>query len=392
MSQEGGARDLDDYLQRVAAVVDTPDAWDALYAVLEEAHADGDLAFLAGLAARLLAPPAALDPETATHVLDLAVGALALVPGLAAVEALLALARDPALLAPVPHQLPDAGARLLGARLAQAQEEEVLAAALDRHGARAELREVFACWIQERVARGFDLDGVAAVARWWGELRAGGHPLAALPLHPLLIEQNVPARAASFDVLSSSGWGNALPHEPAPEPASPLPPPVATEVADPAWIARVEQAYAISAAVSNGRSETRLFRLDPPVAPEQLTGAFLRALPLAALEGAEGMEVWRLGPEQAYAGLLWVAAEGGAYNLAWSGAWGRLGAFRALGALVGADAGASLEAIEAQARASTFVYARVEAPWFHRVVHDFFLAVSPPGGRTLMVTAWTDTD
>lgn len=398
MGERGGETlSVAEFLERLRAPEFSSAFWEPVYAAFEAAHAAGDCAYLATLAAGLweAARAGAIDARTAEHTANLAVRGLALVKGAAAVDRLFALAPHPELLAPIPHQVTDVRARLLGAVLGFAQDEATLAQALGQYGNRPELRDVLAAWAMERVARGVDLSEMPEARRFWQQLGEQNHPLAGLPLRPLSIEGAVPAGATHWSVLGAGSWGTTIPYPPGPEPAPPGAPPGAVEIEGDAAVAWIEAAFAPSEALFNGRAETRLFLLDPPITAEQLGGDFVRALPADCLAGAtrENAPAQRLTPEEAFGALFWAATYGGAYNLAWSGAYGRLGAFQSLRGIVGAAADTPLTEVEARARRTAFLHLGVKGlPWFERVGSDLCFAALRPEGDVLVLSAWTDTD
>jgi len=180
--------------------------------------------------------------------------------------------------------------------------------------------------------------------------------------------------------------------DPAWPPDRPLPAALdATRPEDAAWI---EAAFDSARQVSNGKSEGRVFLLDPPAPHGVLTRELLCALPLQCLAGAApaAVRVRPLSAEQAYSALLGAGANGGDYNIAWSGAHGRLAAWRSLAGLIDRAGARDHHAIEERALACSFAWFEAKAEWFYQIVTDLGLAALHPGGGAIAVLAGTDTD
>ncbi|MFT5681069.1 MAG: hypothetical protein ACI8RZ_001975 [Myxococcota bacterium] len=90
--------------------------------------------------------------------------------------------------------------------------------------------------------------------------------------------------------------------------------------------------------------------------------------------------------------LIAEGANGGCYNLGWSGAWERYSGWRALGGLCGAPAHASVATIAAQASACQWASFRTDATWFGHIMNDPTLVCLRPDGQTVAVFAGTDSD
>ncbi|WP_426504982.1 DUF6183 family protein [Dactylosporangium sp. McL0621] len=243
-------------------------------------------------------------------------------------------------------------------------------------GAPAELR---ACLVHELVLRGVAADVGWAGEPWWRE-----HPLAWLPaaLTPLEGRPEVPR-------YTLSGRGGSIPHEES----------TALEEAGPAAPVREtttpEAAAAIGAAVdnwageSNGSVAAHTYALGAPLRPGAVA-ATLRSLGLECLQGLGGVGSGTAG--NAWGQLFVAASSGGAYNAGEYGAYGRLAAWRSIGALAGAPAGATAAEVEAAANASDWYGFSGASGWFQGVAWDIGLATVAPGGRRLAILAATDTD
>ena len=136
----------------------------------------------------------------------------------------------------------------------------------------------------------------------------------------------------------------------------------------------------------------------PRLAGLPVAAELLCALGLECLRGVAptAVRVHELGAEAAYGILLGMASNGGDYNTAWSGAYGRLAAWRSLGGLCGAAPGAAatmeLPAIEQAARRCRWSFFSAPGPWFDEVVSDFAVVALRPDEESLAVLAATDSD
>lgn len=84
---------------------------------------------------------------------------------------------------------------------------------------------------------------------------------------------------------------------------------------------------------------------------------------------------------------------GGMYGQAAHGAYGRLRAWRSMGALSGAPLDARAEEVERQVMQSTWFHFEADAEWFHNEIgNDYGVAALSPDRRRIAVLAATDTD
>jgi hypothetical protein len=377
-----------------------PMHWGALQERLAAAHAAREIDLLAELGRGLAERLETGDPtvrEQARQGLWRVLPCLALLPELAAVQAVLALAARPGVLASSRGHA-NGGARRLGAWLGSAQDDEALAAILAQrereslpHGL-----DVLACWLQERLLRGGQLERFAAVRRFCAELRKLGHPLGALPAHTLDLERMAPSLAASYGLSHAASWTVPLerPGEPAPRWPAGARAPSAGDVGTTEELARIGAAWQSACQVSNGKSEARVFLFERPLAGLPIARELLCGLELACLRGVapSAVEIYGIDPERAYGVLLGMAANGGDYNTAWSGAYGRLGAWQSLGGLCGAEPGAELQRIEQLVRRCRWAFFSAPGPWFDEIISDFGVAAVRPDEESLALLAATDSD
>ncbi|GEM29278.1 hypothetical protein NN3_02850 [Nocardia neocaledoniensis NBRC 108232] len=96
-------------------------------------------------------------------------------------------------------------------------------------------------------------------------------------------------------------------------------------------------------------------------------------------------------PADVWAVLFAAAANGGAYNGGEHGAYGRLAAWRTLGALCDASEFDSIERIERRAGDCAWFSFSADTDWFERVAWDLGIVTLTPE-PALVVLAATDTD
>jgi hypothetical protein len=262
--------------------------------------------------------------------------------------------------------LPAASMRAVAAQLAAAQREEVLRSLL----AGEMPTELGACLLHEMILR---RKSVSAVADAWVP-RLAGHPLAALPLHPLPGETRVP--------LPHFGYGSesaGLPFGPSkvdPITASGVVPDVSREPAPPdltaavtTWLTR-----------SNGRAEAAVCTVSPVIDPTSVGVRTVEALGLDCLAGG-GLALRRASLDEVVAILFGAAANGGAYDHGLGGAHGRAATWRSLTALAdGSHVGCAWWIFDAA------------NDWFYRVAWDLGVLCLRPGGHVMAVLAATDSD
>ncbi len=314
----------------------------------------------------------------------------------AAVDALLALAlrpRERSVTIPRPQTL---RLQAFASRLGFGQSAETFLSALERAKERPEYRELFACWMHEIVLRGTSLEGDARAKRFQESLAAAGHPLGALPLALRAAEREAPSY---MPLYGDKGLGRAIDTlASGPMSVRTIPPPAdgasvrATRSDDAAVTERMLAAVRPWAEGKSGKVEAKLFTLEPPVAGSVLGSWLLRALPLESTTATARLDVSRSGAEGVFGPLFSAASNGGAYSSGLGGAYGRLAAWRSLGALVGAPADADVDAIDRLAKASAFLTFRAPGPWFHDVAWDLGALALRSDGRSVAVLAATDNE
>lgn len=322
---------------------------------------------------------------------------VALVPGKEAIDALLALSlRDRQRSVTMPRAR---SMRLsaFASRLGYGQSKDEFLSALERAGEKPEHQELFACWLQEVVLRGnTSLEEDSRARRFRDTLKAGNHPLAALPLVLLSTEREAPSYmplygdkglGRAIDTLASGSMSIRT-----------IPPPAdgaavrATKVDDKGATERMVAAVRPWTQGKSGKVEAKIFTLAPSVEGGAVGSWLLRALPLDSTNAVARLDCSRTGPEGVFGPLFSAASNGGAYSSGLGGAYGRLSAWNSLGALVAAPADAAVEAIEALAKKCTFLTFRAPGPWFHDVAWDLGALVLRPDGATVAVLAATDNE
>lgn len=282
--------------------------------------------------------------------------------------------------------LPDGPARNLGAMLAYAQDDALLERELEHFGLEPSLQGIFACWIQERVARGSPIGGSAFVREFWRALPRS-HPLARLPLQLRPLETGLFLESQRcFDLTGN--WfqfgGSGPPVAFGPEGSwrgkfDELP-------AEPDELAAVASEPGLC---PNSTWEGRVFRLAQR--PPSLKALCLSAFPLECLGAKAAARVTPATSGKALELLAMLGTSGGADTEARSAAYGRLLAWRSLAALVGLPSHAHLEEIEALALRTEWLCFQSDSRWFHRVSLDVGLVALRPDD-TLAVVAITDSD
>jgi hypothetical protein len=318
---------------------------------------------------------------------------LALTPGQAQAEAVIAIAQIPRVASVQRPRDGQRRQRQLAAYLAAAQPPAVLFGLLEHQDAQTRAPELLAALLQELVVRGHTIDAVPAARALAQQLGERGHPLDWLPLRLMSAEGQFHRYLPrySYQVSGSSMLPAGLPKAGGPWP--PAPALVAVEVTQPGDQVRLESAVADWRDRSNGMIEARLFALDPPLAHTLMSPAVLLQLGLACLADTPEDAV-QLAPTAVTAALttLFAAAVvGGAYTQGLGGAYSRLAAWQSLAALIGLGPDATFEAVVA--RASACSWWAFDAPgWFSHVAWDLGLVALHAGGDGLGVLAATDTD
>ncbi len=293
-------------------------------------------------------------------------------------------------------------ARTLASQLAYGQPKDALLAALQRaEETQVEVPhyEVLACWLHELLLRGAVLDQAPEAKSFHAALSSQGHPLGSLPLALLEAEQEAPTYMPMYGTTAIADAVQCLANGSASMRTLPPPegqaPPRATRLDDTLVEQRLIEAVRpwLKAAGSNGKSEAKVFRLDPPLANGAAGRWLLQALPLTCVESVDGLRAERCEAEAVWGALFAAAANGGAYSSGLGGAYGRRAAWTSLGALVDASADASPSAINVRARASAFLmFGAAAGAWWNDVAWDIGALALREGGASVAVLAASDVD
>ncbi|WP_141578496.1 DUF6183 family protein [Actinomadura sp. WMMA1423] len=271
----------------------------------------------------------------------------------------------------------------IAALLACDQPPEHLLAVFD--GAEAS-DELAACLLQETALR-YDATSAAGFA---DRLRASGHPLADLPLHPVGAERHL-GLARYPTGLAGQRWpslGDGAPDAPGPSGLE-------LQAAAVDWPGARQ---ALSAyrhwPPGDDVQEAALFRLGSPLAPGDFGASVLRALPAAstAASTAAGVAgVRRVTTADVLRTLFGGAAGGGACGPRMGGGYARKASWESLAALAGVQEG-DFTAIERAADRCAWLF--YGSDWHLQVVPplDVGIAVLRPDRRTVAVVAVTDSD
>jgi hypothetical protein len=286
--------------------------------------------------------------------------------------------------------------RAFGSRLGYGQTPKRFLAALGRHDANGDLRELLACWMHEVILRGADLTKEARATKLSEELLRSGHPLGGMPLALLPTEREVPSYmplygerglGRAIDALTSGAM--SIRSIPPPGDSAAI---EAMAVVDEAACHRLGAAVRPWAEGKHGRVEAKIRKLSRKIPPSAFGRSVLRALALESTKDAKNLEVSRTGADGVFGPLFSAASNGGAYSAGVGGAYGRVAAWTTLGALVGAGETADVATIDGLAAASTFLVFRATGPWFHDVAWDLGAVALRPDGCTVAAIAATDME
>ncbi|MGW4633560.1 DUF6183 family protein [Nocardia sp. NPDC004415] len=278
---------------------------------------------------------------------------------------------------------PKARARRIATWLAESLKHEEAVAAFGAAGVAGPIAdELRGCLLHELIVRGVVIAEHDQLMQWATSPHWAWHPLRVLPLERMPLEHIRPSHTVGSGALPSTIN------------SAPLRIPAAIETTTSLHADQVRQAVANWQQESNGRSEARAFTLDHLPAPDAVT-ALLGTLALECLRCDHGatadLTVTESTPADVWSILFAAAADGGAYNTGEGAAYGRLYAWRSLGALCGAgefDAVDHIARLAADARWFTFA---ATTAWFERVAWDIGIAaLTPEPGVTVL--AATDTD
>jgi uncharacterized protein (TIGR02996 family) len=251
------------------------------------------------------------------------------------------------------------------------------------------------CLLHELVLRGRDPSAFPGAAAHAALMRERGHALSWLPLAPLAPDAGLAPFLPQFGGAGSWSAGGA----PTTGPTLPNQTPGGAEGPLVLASGKVAPDAPLFAAVrgwsdeSNGSLEGAWFRLDRPLIPEAVGGSWFARLPADVTGGAlpDRWTVNPLPPGGALGRLFGAAHSGGAYGRGEWGAYGRLHAWRSLGALAGCDPNAAPEAVAAEAaRCEWFEFGGTN--WFVEIAWDLGLVCVRPDRLTVGLLAATDTD
>ncbi|MFE3448936.1 DUF6183 family protein [Nonomuraea sp. NPDC059194] len=349
---------LTDLLSQLHTVDDVTDHYD----LIEQAAAEGRAGELYDLVVALRSAGPGWQRDA---VLDQAQRALLLTPGEANAAHAVRLAAA---------ERSRARLRSAAGQLAAAQPVDHL---LPLYGRHKQALEFFACLTQELVLRHPDIGQADQVRQAADHLALVGHPLAALPLGLLGVEEelDLPSyglRGAAVELpFGPSGQRGTRRRPSGRLPVDELPVPEQLTAAVDNWVSD-----------SNGRLEARVFRLRAPIG---LDARLLDGLGLACLTGKGEIHVHAATPSQVMRVLFAAASTGSAYGSGRGGAYGRLLAWRSMIALAGAT---DIEEVADR----TWALFDASTEWFHQVAWDVGVAALDPARLMVSVLAATDED
>lgn len=230
---------------------------------------------------------------------------------------------------------------------------------------------------------GSDVGRSPFVQRLWSQL---AHPLGALPLHRLAIEEGcVGTPPHRGDTLGNWYTFPLLRFEASDAPQGTWRTSWTAQAADPQALCAV---LADPALAPNATFEAKVVQL--ATRPPRLEALELSQLELEVVSDGQTRVAHRT-QREVMGALLCLATTGGAYGEVRSSAWGRLLAWRSLRALVGLGSEPSHEEVEARALACEWLQFQNDGPWFNHVSFDLGLACLRPDA-SLAVVALTDCD
>lgn len=353
--------------------------WRSVRQAIEQAIAGGDQPFLFELY------DAAVDhPLLGVWVARATLRASALVDTPDALRAFLhrfaALIHTPRMKRRTPD-MPDGPSRIIGSLLAATRSDDLLERELEFFGLDPRLEAVFACWLQERIIRGSDIGRSPFARRFWRALQ-GRHPLASLPLRTVEMEEHIVHTPQNSADIMGRWFGFK---------SAPLP---GVEAVGGSWLCDFEvkpiDPDALAAVMAepglapNATWEGAVVQLERR--PPSLQAVYLPGLDLECLEGAPA-RVMAASAHEVMVALLTRATLGGSECQAHSAAYGRLLAWKSMGALVGVNG--TVDEIAAAAAQCEWVRFDSDNPWFDHERGDLGVACLRPD-RVLAVVATTE--
>jgi hypothetical protein len=267
--------------------------------------------------------------------------------------------------------------------LAYCQPDTLLERELEWFGAEPALQALFACWIQERTMRGSDIGHSPFVVQFWSKLV---HPLAALPLHLLAIEEKlVGTPTHTGDTLGNWFTFPMMRIAPFSRPEGDWRASWAPLDGDPAEVCAVMSEPGLA---PNATVEARVVKLG--ARPPSVEAMSLQQFELECLVDAPA-KVSPVSAHEVMGVLVCLGTSGGAYAEARSAAYGRLLAWRSMRALVGADVASTLPQVEATAQACQWAQFESDSRWFNHISYDVGLVCLRPDS-SVAIAAMTDTD
>ena len=365
---------VEEFAQGLVGVTDVSDKCNRI----DELGRSGNWSALNELYRALRTPPAGIPEWALRSVRERIIDVVAQTPGFEnALVARCLIQLDP----PTPRDLRRA---FLAAKLAKAHSAETLTALISSTDL-----EFSGCLLQEAIFAGKRLSPGAEIEATKVALVATAHPLAELPLDLQSCERRV--FLGSF-APGISSW--SMPFGPTERPArsvrlfaSEL---AATEITTAAWSLRAASAFESWTNGSNGRLEFRAFQVERTSDCDE---TMLGCLGLECLSAGDTVSV-RVGStsSDAFACLHSAAANGGAYTHGYGNAYGRLAAWRSMGALMGCPEDAELHAMAKLAEESSWILFDSPNLWFDQVAWDVGIVCLRPEINQVTILAATDTD
>lgn len=332
-----------------------------------------------------------LPEHVIAHVRAHCERALAITPGLAQAELALSLVRA----SPTPahgetlHSVDYAQrnrVRELARRLASAQPADVLLELLERNEEKDDQFELLCLLVQEMVVQG-KAGTQEVLRRLQLEMRGRAHALAALPLHRLALEAQIPLPRYDYRGWSLGGWARPSPAKDArltPGPKSGWRVRDVTADEDPELVLSAIHDIRVG---SGGNFEVKAFAVEGTPSGDP---ALVASLPLECFAGAREISwIHPYEPASVFANLFGMAATGAEYTQGEGGAYGRLYAWRALAGLTGAPPDSTLEALEARAHACAWTWFEADGEFFQQVINDLGIACRRPEGSISILAAST---
>lgn len=385
----------EDFLKNLEGVRD----WREHYEWIEMWANSGEVERLWEIAHLLESPrSASLSPLIREAIFDHIETALALTPNLACATMLFRMAALPRWHTIQPWRThPEIWRQAhLATLLASGQEAKTLGVLFSLETNGPDQSDLLACLSQEMVVRQMSVSGAAMSGFSGAHVDKASQPQGWLPLTLVSGEEELAQFIPQRRFGSSSC---ALPFGPsAAEERRTWSQPTGD-----AHVAAIEVMQSTTAPVeavanwlqeSNGKAESRLFALDRPVEPTEISINTLAELGLECLMEAKQNDVHlrRVALADVLSLLFSAAANGGTYNSGHFAAFGRLRIWQSVAGLIGSPAGASFAEVVTLAEQCTWFLFDAVSDWFYQVAWDLGVLALRPDGRTLAVLAATDTD